>query len=102
RQCDRKTRWHQRILARGKRQRFAVWNRGHEIEAGGLGGLIGRQRQALGVGQALQFDGDFRAQDAGSRDLPATLFTTCAISSVATCPLVIARQASAAISPLFW
>src|SRR5690242_12712661 len=54
--------------------------------------------------QLLQFDGDLRAQDAGSRDLSAdlsaTVFTICATSSMATRSLVMIGQESTAISPV--
>src|SRR5262249_20125104 len=99
RQCDRESRRHQREFAGGKRLRIALGNGGHQVETGGLGRLVGRQRQAFGMGEALQFDRDFRAQDAGSRGLSVRLFATCPTRSIGTCFLVIPGEESTAISP---
>src|SRR4051794_37265683 len=89
-QCDHEAGRDQRMLAKAERDRCFTWNRGQQIEPGGIRALVGRQRQAPAVRQLLHLQPDAHV---------ATVSAMRVISAAATSSLVIAGQESTLISP---
>src|SRR3984957_19657080 len=93
RQRDRELGRHQRALSGGQNQRSLLRHRGQQIEARGMGALIGRQRQAFAMGQLPDLD-----LDGGAHEAFPTVWAIRATNAAATCSLDITGQESTWIS----
>src|ERR1700722_13888862 len=93
RQRDREPGRHQRALSGGQNQRSLLRHRGQQIEARGMGALIGRQRQAFAMGQLPDLD-----FDRGTHEVFPTVWAIRATNAAATCSLDITGQESTWIS----
>src|SRR5471032_216029 len=90
------------MLAGRKDQRRISGHRGQEVEPGRMRGLIGRQRQALAMGQLTNVDLDRGAQmvfsAGGFSRLVCRLSAMRATSAAATFSLVMTGQESTSMS----